>query len=260
MKATAPNKIPDGTIGLADAFSLFCIVTTPDWDRLEAAAVAALAAVENCRTAPGEIAQRGLTLQKLGSKWQAAVDAMNEATRAAEIAFRNHLASGTPAAKVREPGTDIRSVLTGQDWTARNSFGVPGFHDNFVWTGDPAQPGPDAFSDDGKLLLPVFFESADFEKFLAPMRPTLARSDGPGPRSMKVAIGAELERWRAGGTVGLKAELRQHGWTGKRTRGAIALALHNWADKNRGPDETPPTARTIEQIWPDKIKAAYDLL
>jgi hypothetical protein len=137
--------VPEDAILLSEAFALFCRAAIPKWQEIENAAEAAL-------NDQSEITRR------------TALDVLDAATRDAELEFRKHLATGKPRALMRDPATGANVAVSRAEWTARQSFAGMGFSEDFVWSGDLIQPGPDAIS--GGALRPVYFLPHDFKEFI----------------------------------------------------------------------------------------------
>ena len=122
----------------------------------------------------------------------------NETVKRAELKFREHLAAERLIPHMRDPDTGERvTIANPNDWTALHNFGVPGFCEDYVWTGDLVQPGPDAMIR-GELQ-PVFFVQSDFDSFIRrieavtgnikEVHPRIAKND---PSSVAEAAEARL--------------------------------------------------------------------
>jgi hypothetical protein len=121
----------------------------PRWEKLDAAAEKELASNRGAK--PGQSKGRVMRLR-------------DKTVKRAELKFRKHLAAEMLIAQMRDPETGERvTVANPNDWAARHNFGDPGFYEDFVWTGDLVQPGPDAMIR-GELQ-PVFFQQSDFDSF-----------------------------------------------------------------------------------------------
>ena len=139
-----------GVIRLSIAFTQFYRVMVPRWEKLDAAAEKELASNRGAK--PGQSKGRVMRLR-------------DKTVKRAELKFREHLAAEILIAQMRDPDTGERvTVANPEDWAARHNFGVPGFGEDYVWTGDPVQPGPDAMIR-GELQ-PVFFVQSDFDSFI----------------------------------------------------------------------------------------------
>jgi len=139
-----------GVIRLSVAFTQFYRTMVPRWEKLDAAAEKELAGNRGAK--PGQSKGRVMRLR-------------DKTVKRAELKFREHLAAEILIAQMRDPDTGERvTVVNPEDWTARHNFGVPGFGEDYVWPGDPVQPGPDAMIR-GELQ-PVFFVQSDFDSFI----------------------------------------------------------------------------------------------
>jgi len=144
------NNIPPDTIRLSEVFDIFYRTTVHNGQVL----------------VDEQIAKRDeYSANAMPAADERAVDA---ATRDAERAFRCHLASGNPTAMIRDPATGDRLTLDRRGWADRENFGIPGFHEDYVWSGDLMQPGPDAMID--WVLYPVFFDREKFDAFLQTLK------------------------------------------------------------------------------------------
>jgi hypothetical protein len=98
-------------------------------------------------------------------------------------------------AQMRDPDTGERvTVANPNDWAARHNFGVPGFCEDYVWTGDPVQPGPDAMI--REELQPVFFVQSDFDSFMGRIEAVTGNIKEVHPRTAKndpTSVAAEAE-------------------------------------------------------------------
>jgi hypothetical protein len=166
--------VPADAILLSEAFARFYRETASKWQELENAAEAALASYRS-EAMPGEPES---DLMQLRSYVEGALDAHNEAIRCAEVEFRKHLAAGKPRALMRDPVSGENLALNRADWIVKQNFGVPGFDDDFVWTGDILQPGPDAIA--RGALRPVFFLPTDFNSFMAGVKAAADDADRIG--------------------------------------------------------------------------------
>jgi hypothetical protein len=83
--------------------------------------------------------------------------------------FRDALSTGHPAALIRDPenGQTLK-LLNPSKWRDKNNFGNPGFSENFVGLDHLMQPGPNTYLKGA--LRPVFFDKADFDKWLESVR------------------------------------------------------------------------------------------
>ena len=139
-----------GVIRLSVAFTQFYRAMVPRWEKLDAAAEKELA--NNRRAKPGQSKGRIMRLR-------------DKTVKRAELKFRKNLAAEALLAQMRDPETGERvTVANPNDWAARHNFGNPGFCEDFVWTGDLVQPGPDAMIR-GELQ-PIFFLQSDFDLFI----------------------------------------------------------------------------------------------
>jgi hypothetical protein len=139
-----------GVIRLSVAFTQFYRAMVPGWEKLDAAAEKDLASNRGAK--PGQSNGRVMRLH-------------DKTVKRAELKFREHLAAEMLIAQMRDPDTGERvTVANPNDWAARYNFGVPGFCEDYVWTDDLVQPGPDAMIR-GELQ-PVFFVQSDFDSFI----------------------------------------------------------------------------------------------
>ena len=97
--------------------------------------------------------------------------------------------------QMRDPNTGKRvTVANPEDWAARHDIGVPGFCEDYVWTGDPVQAGPDAMI--REELQPVLFVQSDFNSFMGRIEAVTGNIKEVHPRTAKndptsVAVEAE---------------------------------------------------------------------
>jgi hypothetical protein len=242
---TTPHKedgpLPLSSIRLSEAYNIFYRAVTPNWRELETGPCAILG---------DEQAERLATLATI---------AHDQSHKDAEERFRIALAGGNPVALVFNPKTSQARELARQPWTEKQNFGVHGFHEDFVSPDDLIQPGPDTLIEDA--LRPVFFERADFEKFMAEISAAskLATHAKAGrPTIIPDVIAPELDRWIASMHAGLVAKLKEHGQDGQKSGLAVARALKAWAESLDHYDV--PDARSIQNALRAKIIEADRLL
>ena len=158
-----------GVIRLSVAFTQFYRTMVPRWEKLDAAAEKELASNRGAK--PGQSKDRVMRLR-------------DKTVKRAELKFREHLAAEMLIAQMRDPDTGERvTVANPDDWTARHNFGVPGFGEDYVWTGDPVQPGPDAMI--REELQPVFFVQSDFDSFIGRIEAVTGNIKEVHPRTAK---------------------------------------------------------------------------
>ena len=172
-----------GVIRLSVAFTQFYRTMVPRWEKLDAAAEKELAGNRGAK--PGQSKGRVMRLR-------------DKTVKRAELKFREHLAAEILIAQMRDPDTGERvTVANPDDWTARHNFGVPGFGEDYVWTGDPVQPGPDAMIR-GELQ-PVFFVQSDFDSFIGRIEAVTGniKEVHPSNRQKRPYIGSRGGRGKA---------------------------------------------------------------
>lgn len=169
-----------GVIRLSVAFTQFYRTMVPRWERLDAAAEKELASNRGAK--PGQSKDRVMRLR-------------DKTVKRAELKFREHLAAEMLIPQMRDPDTGERvTVANPNDWAARHNFGVPGFCEDYVWTGDPVQPGPDAMI--REELQPVFFVQSDFDSFIGRIEAVTGNIKEVHPRTAKndpTSVAAEAE-------------------------------------------------------------------
>lgn len=165
-----------GVIRLSVAFTQFYRTMVPRSEKLDAAAEKELAGNRGAK--PGQSKGRVMRLR-------------DKTVKRAELKFREHLAAEILIAQMRDPNTGERvTVVNPEDWTARHNFGVPGFGEDYVWTGDPVQPGPDAMIR-GELQ-PVFFVQPDFDSFIGRIEAVTGNIKEVHPRAAGLLPVAEI--------------------------------------------------------------------
>jgi hypothetical protein len=178
-KSTEPIPAA-GVIRLSVAFTQFYRAMVPRWKKLDAAAEKELAS--NRGTKPGQSKGRIMRLR-------------DKTVKQAELKFRKHLAAEMLLAQMRDPETGERvTVANPNDWAARHNFGDPGFCEDFVWTGDLVQPGPDAIIR-GELQ-PIFFLQSDFDSFIGRIEAVTGNIKEVHPRTAKsdpISVAEEAE-------------------------------------------------------------------
>ena len=113
-----------GVIRLSVAFTQFYRTMVPRWEKLDAAAEKELA----LNRGHGESKDRVMRLH-------------DKTVKRAELKFREHLAAEILIAQMRDPDTGERvTVANPNDWAARHNFGIPGFCEDYVWTGIRCSP------------------------------------------------------------------------------------------------------------------------
>src|SRR5262245_60899616 len=158
-----------GVIRLSVAFTQFYRAMVPRWEKLDAAAEKDLASNRGAK--PGQSKGRLMRLR-------------DKTVKRAELKFRKHLAAEMLLPQMRDPETGERvTVANPNDWAARHNFGVPGFCEDFVWTGDLVQPGPDAMI--REELQPVFFLQSDFDSFMGRIEAVTGNIKEAHPRTAK---------------------------------------------------------------------------
>src|SRR5262245_48566315 len=158
-----------GVIRLSVAFTQFYRAMVPRWEELDAAAEKDLASNRGAK--PGQSNGRVMRLR-------------DKIVKRAELKFREHLAAGMLIPHMRDPDTGERVTMANpNDWAARHNFGVPGIWEDYVWTGDLVQPGPDAMIR-GELQ-PVFFEQSDFDSFMGRIEAVTGNIKEVHPRTAK---------------------------------------------------------------------------
>jgi hypothetical protein len=158
-----------GVIRLSVAFTQFYRAMVPIWEKLDAAAEKELASNRGAK--PGQSKGRVMRLR-------------DKTVKRAELKFREHLAAEMLIPQMRDPETGERvTVVNPNDWAPRHNFLLPGFCDDYVWTGDPVQPGPDAMIR-GELQ-PVFFEQSDFDSFIGRIEAVTGNIKEVHPRTGK---------------------------------------------------------------------------
>jgi hypothetical protein len=141
----------------------------PRWEKLDAAAGKELASNRGAK--PGQSKGRFMRLR-------------DKTVKRAELKFREHLAAEMLIPQMRDPDTGERvTVANPNDWAARHNFGDPGIWEDYVWTGDLVQPGPDAMIR-GELQ-PVFFVQSDFDLFIGRIEAVTGNIKEVHPRTAK---------------------------------------------------------------------------
>jgi hypothetical protein len=158
-----------GVIRLSVAFTQFYRAMVPGWEKLDAAAEKDLASNRGAK--PGQSNGRVMRLH-------------DKTVKRAELKFREHLAAEMLIPQMRDPDTGERvTIANPNDWAARHNFGVPGFCEDYVWTGDLVQPGPDAMI--RRELQPVFFVQSDFDSFIGRIEAVTGNIKEVHPRTAK---------------------------------------------------------------------------
>ena len=166
-----------GVIRLSVAFTQFYRAMVPGWEKLDAAAEKDLASNRGAK--PGQSNGRVMRLH-------------DKTVKRAELKFREHLAAEMLIAQMRDPDTGERvTVANPNDWAARHNFGVPGFCEDYVWTDDLVQPGPDAMIR-GELQ-PVFFVQSDFDSFIGRIEAVTGNIKEVHPRAAGLLPSEEAE-------------------------------------------------------------------
>src|SRR5262249_24627259 len=170
-----------GVIRLSVAFTQFYRAMVPRWEKLDAAAEKELANEARVIRSRGTRTTRGAKLEQSQGRFMRLRD---KTVKRAELKFREHLAAEMLLEQMRDPETGERvTVANPNDWAARHNFGVPGFCEDYVWTGDLVQPGPDAMIR-GELQ-PVFFVQSDFDSFIGRIEAVTGNIKEVHPRTAK---------------------------------------------------------------------------
>jgi hypothetical protein len=162
------DPIPEDGIRLSEAFDAYFRASTPDWLEI----LARLGHVETeLGTEQGNHRHRKIFDEWLGCRGKA------------EHRFRSALCSRELTPLVRDPQTG-ETLALGRDWERTGSFPATGIDTDFVFPGDPLDPGPDATV--RGYARPVYFRRKQFETWLSktgakPTRETRrAKSDSIG--------------------------------------------------------------------------------